>query len=274
MDDLLFLLLGGQHGKHIRETYDGVQWRTDLMCHIRHEDRLQTSGVVGTFRLLLQTFLFADEVVDVSYNTIAAFQMAVLVEVWRTVDDVPQQVFTLVEEGAHVGDGSARFIEIFLWLHQSLTERAVDEVLYKRIEIHLALWGAKGFENVALPLGKRSTEEAHITGFHQILDFVLILLYGFVGLSDVKAVLLILKVEFALLGDIADGDGDAEDLPAVLVDRVNAYLRVAVHTTLDDDTLRAEVELFYMTAAQDATEGWHVEQGVLEVIGFLASFGW
>ena len=83
---------------------------------------------------------------------------------------------------------------------------------------HLALWRAEGLVEIALPLGERGAEEAHVTGVHQVLDLVLVLHDGFVGQADVEAVLLVLQIELALLTDIADREGDAVELAVILVD--------------------------------------------------------
>ena len=136
------------------------------MGHIGHEHRLQTTGVVGPLRLLFQPLLLVDEIVDIPHDTITALQTAILIEERRTVDDVPLHVFAFVEERMHIGDRGTGHIEIFLRLYQSLTERTVNEMVDECIEIHLTLWGAKCLEEVALPLGERGAEEAHITGIH------------------------------------------------------------------------------------------------------------
>ena len=95
------------------------------------------------------------------------------------------------------------------------------------------------------------------------------MLDGLVGHAYVVAVLLVLQIEFSLLGDVTDREGDAVELAVVFVDRVYAHLGVAVDATLDDDTLRTEIEFFHMTVAQEVAEGGHVEQRFLVVVGIL-----
>ena len=95
------------------------------------------------------------------------------------------------------------------------------------------------------------------------------MLDGLVGQTDVEVVLLVLQIEFALLGDIADREGDAIDLAIIFIDGVKAHLRVTVDTTLDDDTLRTEIEIFHMTVVQNITERGHVEEGIVVIIGVV-----
>ena len=71
------------------------------------------------------------------------------------------------------------------------------------------------------------------------------------------------------MGDIADREGDAIDLAIIFIDGVKAHFRVAVNATLDDDTLRTEIEIFHMTVVQNITERGHVEEGIVVIIGVV-----
>ena len=109
----------------------------------------------------------------------------------------------------------------------------------------------------------------HVTAVHQILDLVLQVLDLLIGLPHLQGVLLTLQVEFALLGDVADREGDIHQFALFVIDGVYAQLGIAVHASVDDDTLRTEVELLHMSVRQDIAEGGHVIKGSLVIIGVV-----
>ena len=115
------------------------------MGHIGHEHRLQTSRIISPFCFLLQPFLLLDEVVDVSYDTVCAQHLTVLVEVGHAVDEVPLHLIAFVEERVHFREIGALHAEVGIVIHQPLTERTVNEVLYQLIETHCVDFGSHSF---------------------------------------------------------------------------------------------------------------------------------
>ena len=168
-DNLLFFLRRAQHGQDVGEPHDGVQRGTYLVGHIRHENGFHTSRVVGPFRLQFQLLLFLNEVGNVAHDTVGAFQLTFAVEERHTVDIVPLQLLSFVEEGVHIGQVCSGNTEIVVEVDQSRTEGAVDEVLCQFLERHLFLRCAQTLVDCAGLVGKRCAEEAHVAGVHQVL---------------------------------------------------------------------------------------------------------
>ena len=88
--------------QQVREADDGIQRGTDLVRHICQEHRLQTSGVVGTFRLALQLLLFLHHTRYVSYQSEALLHLSVFIIDRDVVDLVPLYLMTLMEHRTHL----------------------------------------------------------------------------------------------------------------------------------------------------------------------------
>ena len=99
---LLRLLHGLQQ---VAETYNGVEWCTNLMGHIGQEHRLLMTRVVGTLCFTLQLFLLAHQTLNVTPNAKAARQLAVVVIFWNTVNHYPLRFLVfLTDNGMHLSD--------------------------------------------------------------------------------------------------------------------------------------------------------------------------
>ena len=127
-----------------------------------------------------------------------------------------------MEEGAHVCQFCTLYAEVGLILSQTLLERAVHEVVDQLVEVQAQLCDTHSLVEGADAFLLVDPEETHVAVLHQILQLILIALDGFVLLPDSRLVLLVLEVEFSLLGDVADGEGDEDELSLVVMDRVQA----------------------------------------------------
>ena len=113
------------------------------------------------------------------------------------------------------------------------------------------------------------TEETHVAVLHQVLQFLLVTFNGLALFDDGLIVLLVLQIEIALFRDVADREGDVEQLAFFVVDGVYLHFGVTVHAALNDDSLRTEMELFCLMVVENVTEIRPVEDGALIVIGVV-----
>ena len=75
--------------QQVGEADDGVQRGADLMGHVGEECRLQTSGILGTGRLLLEPLLGFHQWRDIAEDAEIAFELSVLVACWYAAHGYP-----------------------------------------------------------------------------------------------------------------------------------------------------------------------------------------
>ena len=192
------------------------------MGHVGHKGTLAQTRLVGAFCLFLQALLLLDEVGHVTHHAIGAHHLTVLVEEGYTLNEVPLQVFALMEEGAHVGQVCTLHTEIGLILSQSLFERTVHKVINQFVEVQTQLWHTHTFIEGTDTVLDIDPEEAHVTVLHQVLQFILIALDSLVLLTDTCLVVLVFEIELALLRDVSDREGDEEEFALFVFDGVEA----------------------------------------------------
>ena len=95
-DKLHTLLVGIDHGQQVTEAHDGIQWRADLVRHIRQEGTLHLTGVLGTGGLFLQLLLGHDQFGDVTRHTEVTDLMTILVEGGDATHGMPRRLLVVV----------------------------------------------------------------------------------------------------------------------------------------------------------------------------------
>ena len=194
--DLFLLFWGCQHREHIGETYDGVEWRTNLMCHIRHEYAFPPAGIVGPFCLLFQLFLFLDENSDVADDAVATYELIVSIIIRYAIDDVPLRLIAFVEERTCIAEEVPWFIEggLRMFEQQLAGVGCCDKTTLEVLKCDLSLWSAESSIEGHFIVDKRTAPEAHVAVVHQILQLSLILLDLLVGVTYLLVVLLVLQI--------------------------------------------------------------------------------
>ena len=221
LHDLLLLFWRGHHGQHVGEAHDGVQRRTYLVGHIGHEYRLHVSRLVGALRLPAQLFLFLYQWCHVTYQSVGAGQLAGLIAIGHAVEDVPLVLPAFVEEGARLaepchGSHALHVLRVLVVGSQLL----VEELFCQFVEGHLALCCRKPLVEGDGAVGERGAPESHVAAFHQVLQFLLVLLDGLALLAYLLVIEFVLQVELALLCDVADAEGDVYQFVMLVVDGV------------------------------------------------------
>ena len=239
------------------------------MGHISHKGTLPETRLVGAFCFLLQTFLFLYEIGDIAHDTIGSHHLAVLVEERHTLDEVPLQFLVLMEEGTHVGQVCTLHTEIGLIFPQTLFERTVHKVVDELVEVKTQFRAAHAFIECTDAVLVIDSEETHVTVLHQILQLVLVALDSLVLLSYTCFVAFVLEIELTFLSNVSNREGDEEEFALFVIDRVEAHLCVAVHASLDDHTLRTEIEFLCLSVIEHFPERRHVVDGIAVIIGII-----
>ena len=168
------------------------------MGHVSHEGTLHHARLHGTLRFLLQLFLFLHEWCYVTDHAIALHKLSVFVEMWQTVEHVPLQFLAVVEDGpciAEVGYGPG---EVDFRLAETLhNDAVVDEIRSQFLETQYPIGCGELLVEGNFVLDKVCAPEPHVALLHQILQFVLILLYLLVLLTDEGLVLFVVDKEVA-----------------------------------------------------------------------------
>ena len=170
-----------------------------------------------------------------------------------------------------MGQVCSLYTEVGLVFSQSLFERTVHEVVDELIKVQTQLWTAHTLIEGTDSLIDIDAEETHVTVLHQVLQLVFIAFDGLVLQSDTRLVAFVLEIEITFLGNVADGEGDEEEFALFIIDRVEAHLCVAVHTSFDNHTLRTEVEILGLTVIEHFSERGHVVDRAVEIIRVMLS---
>ena len=269
-DNLLLLFLCLQHGKHVRESHDRVEGRTDLMRHVGHEGTLHHTRLVSAFRFLLQLFLFSHEWCYVTDYAKALHKLSVLIEMRQTVEHVPLWIFGVVENRPCIAEVCHGLGEVNFRLAETLCYHVVLEEIGSQIfETHHLLGVGEFLVECNFAFDSVSAPESHVTLLHQILQLVLILLYLLVLLTDEGFVLTVLYKEVALLGQIADRDGDIQQLSLFVMDCVQHDLGITVDASLRYHGLGAEGGICECLLVEMFAEEGHVVDHIV-VIEWIA----
>ena len=168
----------------------------------------------------------------------------------------------------HAGEVGTLYVEIILVVAQTLLEgtlllEGIDHLL----EGHHALGLTHALIKGGGPVGGRAFEESHVARLHEVLQLGLVALDVFVDAAHLLLIALVLQIEFALLGHIAEAKGDIYQLIVVVVDGVEAHLYIAVHAALHNHTLGAEIQLLGLMVIEDVAEGGQIVERAVEVEG-------
>ena len=94
-------------------------------------------------------------------------------------------------------------------------------------------------------------------------------MYLLLGALNLQIILLVQQIEFALLGDVADGARDIEEIAVLVVNGKDTQFSEAVHAPFDDDALGAEVKVFCLVVCEQIAEGRQVVERGAEVVGII-----
>ena len=211
------------------------------MGHVGHEGTLHHARLLGALCFLLQLFLLSHERCQVTDHTVALHDPAVLIETWQAVEHVPLQLVAVVEDGSCMAEVGHGLGEMCLRLEKALHDDViVDEHTSQLLEAHDLLRDGEALVEGNLFLDEVCPPEPHVAFVHQVLQLVLILLYLLVLLADEHLVCAVFDKEVALLCQVADREGEIQQLPLLVQDGVQAHLRMEVHTAFQDHALGTE----------------------------------
>ena len=193
------------------------------MRHICQEHRLQTSGVVGTFRLALQLLLLLHHTRYVSYQSEGFLHLSVFIIDRDVVDLVPLYLMTLMEHRTHFSHITHRLREVGVWILKALTQRfrLVDKMRFNLVERHFEFHGSQTLVETYHPFVEEQSEGTHVASLHHVSQLLLVTHDFAVHLLDFQIVPLGLQVHLAFAGHITYCKGDGQEFPLVAIQRVD-----------------------------------------------------